>query len=267
MDSWNDKVAVVTGGASGIGAAFARLVSRNGGNVVICDTNVEAGLALADELGGQDKNVVFVRTDVCCLDDLTKALDGAAERYGRIDAMFNNAGIAAAGSVAELDEATFDKVVKTDLYSIFFGCKAALKHMEPAGKGAILNMSSVSGMYGDYGVSAYNAAKGGVINLSRAVALDYASKGIRVNVICPGTIETPLFATIDSVPGLGQAYINTVPAGRIGTSEEVAEVAAFLLSDKASYMTGAVITVDGGLTAKTGFPGISQFTEHLKNQF
>lgn len=265
MSDWNGRVALATGGASGMGAAFARIVVRDGGKVAICDLNEELGGKLVEELGAD--NCTFTRCDVSSFEDMTAFVDGSAAHYGRIDAMFNNAGIGGMGSVMDLDIATFDTVMKVDLYSVFYGCKAVLKHMLPTGKGAILNNASISGMFGDYGMTSYNTAKGGVINFSRALALDVANKGVRVNVVCPGTIDTPLFAGLKKAPSVFDTFVSNVPQGRIGVAEEVGEVAAFLLSDKASYMTGAVIPVDGGITCKTGFPDLAPFMEELQKAF
>jgi len=265
MAEYDGKVATITGGASGMGAAFARIVVREGGKVAICDLNEELGTKLVDELGA-DK-CTFTKCDVTSFEEMTAFVDGAAEHYGQIDAMFNNAGIGGIGTVMDLDPETFDNVIKVDLHSVFYGCKAVLKHMLPAGKGAILNNASISGMFGDYGMTSYNSAKGGVINLTRSLAVDVAKKGVRANVICPGTIDTPLFAGLKSAPSVFENFVAAVPQGRIGEPEEVAEVAAFLLSDKASYLTGAVIPVDGGITCTTGFPDLAPFMEELQKAF
>jgi meso-butanediol dehydrogenase / (S,S)-butanediol dehydrogenase / diacetyl reductase len=265
MADWDGKVALITGGASGMGAATARIVVRDGGKVGICDLSEDLGTALVDELGAD--NATFTKCDVSDFDEVTSFVDSAVDHFGKVDAMFNNAGIGGMGSVMDLDIETFDHVMKVDLYSVFYGSKAVLKHMVPAGKGAILNNASISGMLGDYGMTSYNTAKGGVINFSRALALDTAKHGIRVNVVCPGTIDTPLFAGLKKAPSVFDTFISNVPAGRIGEAEEVGEVAAFLLSDKASYMTGAVVPVDGGITCKTGFPDLAPFMEELQRAF
>ncbi len=265
MADFEGKVAAVTGGASGMGAAFARIIVREGGKIAIADLNEELGRAMVDELG--KGNATFTKTDVASFEDMTAFVDGAVERFGRLDAMFNNAGIGGMGTVADLDEATFDHVMKVDLYSVFYGSKAALKHMVAAGSGAIVNNASVSGMRGDYGMTSYNTAKGGVINMTRALALDFAKYGIRANVVCPGTVDTPLFAGLKKAPNVFEKFVESVPAGRIGRPEEIGEVAAFLASDKASYLTGAVIPVDGGVTCKTGFCDLAPFMEELQKAF
>ncbi|GGY98182.1 SDR family NAD(P)-dependent oxidoreductase [Novosphingobium colocasiae] len=265
MADWNGKVALITGGASGMGASVARIVVREGGKVGLCDLNEELGARMVDELGKD--NAVFHKTDVSSLEEMTAFVDGSVDHFGQVDAMFNNAGIGGMGSVIDLDEAGFERVIRVDLFSVFFGCKAVLKHMIPAGKGAILNNASISGMFGEYGMSSYAAAKGGVINLSRSIALDVARRGIRVNTLCPGTVDTPLFSGLKKAPSVFDTFVSNVPMGRIGAPDEIGEVAAFLLSDKASYLTGAVIPVDGGITCKTGFPDLAPFMEELQRAF
>lgn len=265
MGDFNGKVVLVTGGVSGMGAALARIVVREGGRIAIADLNDELGQAMVDELGKD--NASFARTDVSRFDEMTAFVDGAADRFGQVDGLFNNAGIGGMGSTVDLDEETLMNVIRVDLMSVFYGCKAALKHMLPAGKGAIVNNASVSGMLGDYGMSSYNMAKGGVVNYTRAAATDFAKKGVRMNTICPGTIDTPLFAGLKKAPSVFEQFVAAVPMGRIGQPEEVAEMVAFLLSDKASYMSGAVIPVDGGLTATTGFPDLAPHMEELQKAF
>lgn len=265
MADWSGKVVLITGGVSGMGASLARIVVRDGGRVALCDLNDELGAEMVSELGA-DK-ATYTTTDVSNLEAMTAFVDGAASHYGQIDALFNNAGIGGMGSVTDLSEEAFEKVIRVDLFSVFFGCKAVLRHMLPAGKGAILNNASVSGMLGDYGMSSYNTAKGAVVNLTRALAVDYARKGIRVNAICPGTIDTPLFAGLKKAPSVFENFVGIVPMGRIGQPDEIGEVASFLLSDRASYMTGAIVPVDGGITCTTGFPDLAPFMEELQRAF
>lgn len=265
MSNFTNKVALVTGGASGMGAAFARIIVRDGGKIAICDLNEELGNEIIAELG-PDK-ATFTRTDVSDFADMQAFVDGAAAHFGKIDIMFNNAGIGGMGSTGDLDPDTFRRVIEVDLFSVFYGCKAALPHMLKNGGGAIVNNASIAGMQGDYGMSAYNTAKGGVVNYTRALAVDYATQGIRANVVCPGTVDTPLFAGLKAAPSVFDNFIKAVPMGRIAAPEEIAEVAAFLASDAASYMTGAVIPIDGGVTATTGFPDLAPFMEELQRAF
>lgn len=263
--AFDGKVALVTGGASGIGAAFARTIVRDGGMIAIADLNADLGQSLVAELGTD--RAAFFRTDVAEQEDMNRFVDSAADHFGHIDILFNNAGIGGMGTTLDLDAATFRRVIEIDLFSVFYGCKAVLPHMLENGSGAIVNNASIAGMLGDYGMTAYNTAKGGVVNYTRALATDMSKSGIRVNAICPGCVDTPLFAGLKSAQSVFENFIRAVPMARIGRAEEVAEVAAFLASDKASYMTGTIIPVDGGITATSGFPDLAPFMETLQKSF
>jgi meso-butanediol dehydrogenase/(S,S)-butanediol dehydrogenase/diacetyl reductase len=154
----------------------------------------------------------------------------------------------------------WDHIIAVNLTSVFLCSRAAIPHLRRAGGGAIVNTASISGLFGDYGLAAYNASKGGVVTLTRAMALDHARESIRVNAVCPGPIDTPLLRQVlDAVPGMEESYRESVPLGRIGTPEDVAEAALFLASDAARYITGTTLVVDGGITAHTGQPSITAF--------
>lgn len=265
MTNLSGKVAVITGGASGMGAGTARVMVRAGAKVVLGDLNADLLAELCAELGAD--NAVGQVCDVSDEADVTRLVDAAAERFGRLDILFNNAGIGGLGSVVETSTDLWRKVLDVDLAAVFFGSRAAVPHMRAGGGGAIINNASVSGMFGDYGMASYCAAKGGVINLSRNMALDFARDGIRVNCICPGAIDTPLLSGMKAAPGLFDAFIRAVPMKRLGNPSEIGEVVAFLASDAASYVTGAVIPVDGGLTSKTGWPDLNDHMEELKAVF
>ena len=167
---------------------------------------------------------------------------------------FNNAGIGAFGKTPDLDPEVWLRTFAVDVHSVFYGCRAAIPLLRERGGGCIVNTASISGLAGDYGLSAYNAAKGAVVNYTRAVALEHARENIRVNAVCPGPVETPLAQSLLRHPRVAEAYARAIPMGRAGRAEEVAAVAAFLASDDASYVTGTMVVVDGGLLAATGQP-------------
>ena len=248
------KVAVITGGSSGIGAATARLLHEEGASVVIADLDSSNGTALVEELGSNSAR--FIATDVSDFVQVEALLNGAKATFGRLDVLFNNAGIGSFSSIPELATEDWRKVIAVDLDGVFYGIKAAIPIMRSQGGGVIINTASISGLAGDFGFAAYNAAKAAVINLTRTAAIDHAREGIRVNAVCPGPVDTPIIAAISQTPGLRAAWDKAVPMGRFARPEEIATVVAFLASDAASYMTGAAVPVDGGLTAHTGQPNL-----------
>jgi meso-butanediol dehydrogenase / (S,S)-butanediol dehydrogenase / diacetyl reductase len=265
MASLIGKVAVVTGGASGIGAAAVRLFVRDGAKVVIGDLNE----GLADELVGELGETVthFVRCDVSCEEQVQRLMSSATERFGRLDILFNNAGVGSFGSTMDISADQWRKVIDVDLNSVFYCSKAAIEIMQETGSGAIINNASISGIRGDYAMASYAAAKGGVINYTRNLAVDLAAYGIRVNAVCPGAVDTPAMAGLAKVPGILNAVKEASPMKRMGSSDEVAEVVAFLASDAASYVNGAIIPVDGGISAGTGLPNFNNFLGQISENF
>lgn len=255
------RVAVVTGGASGIGAATARLLLARGAAVVIADLASSQGAALAAELG---QSALFVPTDVASGNSVEALMQAAQARFGRLDILFNNAGIGSFAATPDLAPEEWHRVIATDLDSVFYGCRAAIPLMRAQGGGAIVNTASASGLAADYHFAAYNAAKAAVINFTRAVAIDHAREGIRANAVCPGPVETPILAGISAIPEVRAAWHEAVPMGRFASPEEIAEVVAFLVSDAASYVTGAAIVVDGGLGAHTGQPNLPKLLAGLQ---
>jgi meso-butanediol dehydrogenase/(S,S)-butanediol dehydrogenase/diacetyl reductase len=252
------KVALITGAASGIGAATARRLHAEGARLVLGDLQAEALAALAKSVDPSGRSLLARELDVADRAQVESFVKAGAERFGRLDVLFNNAGIGAYGLTPDLDPEVWKRTIEVDLHSVFYGCRAAIPHLRRAGGGAIVNTVSISGMSGDYGLAAYNAAKGAVLNYTRTLAIDHACDGIRVNAVCPGPIDTPLAKLLLANETIAREYRERIPMGRVGTAEEVASVVAFLISDDAAYVTGAAIVVDGGLTAATGQPNFTR---------
>ncbi|AXE65115.1 3-oxoacyl-ACP reductase [Hyphomonas sp. CACIAM 19H1] len=251
---FENKVAVITGAASGIGAATARLLAREGAHVVLADLNDNGGASIAADLGA---TAMAIKCDVSSAGDIEALIKAAVDRHGRIDILFNNAGIGSFGTSVEIQPAEWERVIAVDLHSVYYACHFAIPHM-PRG-GAIVNTASISGMGGDYRFAAYNAAKGAVINYTRALAVDHARDGIRVNALCPGLVDTPITAGAQQLPGLKEEWESRIPLGRAAQPEEMASVVAFLASEDASYVTGTIMVADGGTTAHTGQPEVARF--------
>jgi NAD(P)-dependent dehydrogenase (short-subunit alcohol dehydrogenase family) len=250
------KVAVVTGGALGIGQAAAQAMAQEGARVVIGDINDEAGQQTVAEIKAAGGEALFRHCDVAVTAEVEALINTAVEQYDTLDILVNNAAVALAGSVVEISEETWNRVLNTNLTSVWRGMKFAIPHMIKTGGGSIINIGSVQGLLGFSGWSAYAAAKGGVAALTRQAAVDYAPHNIRINVIAPGTIMTPMNERIFEEAEDPQALIdnwNSLHAlGRFGQPREVADAVVFLASDEASFITGDVLRVDGGMTIKGG---------------
>lgn len=246
MAKLQDKVVVITGGISGIGKASAELFASEGAKLVLVDLDETKGKEVVSELEDKGHGAIFVQADVTSEEDAKNVFSKAVEKHGQIDVLFNNAGIGASKPTHEVSFEEYRKTVNVDLDGVFLFAQNAIKQMrnQPNG-GVIVNTASMYGWIGAPGSAAYNAAKGGVVNLTRSLGVEYASENIRVNALCPGYIDTPIIPEEMKAP-LRQA----TPMGRLGLSEEMAKAALFLASDDSSFMTGQSLIVDGGFTAQ-----------------
>jgi NAD(P)-dependent dehydrogenase (short-subunit alcohol dehydrogenase family) len=246
------KVAVITGASSGIGKATALLFGDEGASVVVADRDELRGEQVAQTIRGRGAQALFAKTDVSKPEDVQAMIRAAVVAYGRLDVIFNNAGIE-----GEMNKPTADctlenwhRVIDINLTGVFLGMKYAIPEMLKNGGGSIINNASVAGLVGFAGIPAYCASKGGVIQLTRCAAMEYATQGIRVNVICPGVIWTPMVERATGGTAEAEAAFKAMePVGRFGTAEEIAKMALFLACDDASFCTGAPFIVDGGFVA------------------
>ena len=267
MGRLDGKVAVVTGGASGIGEGTVRLFANEGCRVVIADIQDRKGETLADTLGGA---AVYQRTDVSQEDEVEQAVQRALDEYGRLDCMFNNAGLAGAGGpIEEIATDNYDSLMSVLLRGVFLGMKHAAPVMKAQGSGSIISTASVAGLRAGYGGHVYSAAKAAVIHLTRTVAMELGESGIRVNCICPGGIATPifrpLFGDVDDatvVEAIKSRLTDRQPIKRGGLPEDIANAALWLASEEASFVTGHALVVDGGLT---GGPLWSEVRQRLSD--
>ena len=247
-----DRVAIVTGAASGIGAATARAFGAEGARVVIADVDAEQGAAVAREIGGR-----FEPVDVADAGAVERLIRTTASGEGRLDVLVSNAFATVVGPLESLDVDGWRWTLEVTLTAGFTALRAAAPLMRAQRSGSVVNVASISGLGGDRGLAAYNAAKAGVINLTRTAALELASSGVRVNAVCPGLVDTPpLRRAFQIAPDRRHVAEAAIPLGRLARPEEIARVILFLASDDASYVTGAAIVVDGGLTAWTGIPDL-----------
>jgi cyclopentanol dehydrogenase len=245
------KVAIISGGARGMGAAEAKLFAREGAKVIICDVLEDEGRQTEAEINEVGGDAVFVKLDVTSQDEWENAVNTAIERFGKLDILVNNAGIIVQSTIEDMTVELWDKVMNVNAKGVFLGTKTAIPHMKEAGGGSIVNISSISGIVGQDNVNAgYNASKGAVRIFTKAAAVQYAKENIRVNSIHPGPIATPMTAEGRADPERVALTAERTPLGRYGEPEEVANAVLFLASDEASYVTGSEIVVDGGYTAQ-----------------
>ena len=246
------KVALITGGASGMGKVASQLFADEGAKVVLTDVSDATGGATASEIGASGGQALYVHADVSKESDAKAMVDATIERFGRLDILYNNAGVmmSADGSVDTTEESVWDTTLAINVKGVAFGCKFGVPAMIASGGGSIINVASfVAWMGAATSQTAYTASKGAVLAMTREIAVEYARKGIRCNALCPGPIDTPLLAELLSDPVRRQRRLVHIPMGRLGQAEELARAALFLASDDSSFMTGTSLIVDGGITA------------------
>ncbi|NWF90679.1 MAG: glucose 1-dehydrogenase [Ignavibacteriaceae bacterium] len=252
---FENKVAMVTGGSMGIGSAVSKLLAKRGARVLIVDRAQVEGLETTRMINSTGGVAAFVKADVSNLEDCQAAVQKALDFFGRLDIVSNNAGIQRYGTVESTPEKEWDEVMNINLKSVFYVCKSAIPHLKKT-KGTIVNMTSVQAFATQRGVAAYTTSKHALIGLTKSMAIDYAYDGIRVNCVAPGTVDTPMLqyaASLDPNPeSVYEACKNMHPLGRIANPDEIAEVVAFLASERASFVTGACYLVDGGLLLPIG---------------
>jgi cyclopentanol dehydrogenase len=247
MGRLDGKVALITGAARGQGETEARLFAQEGAKVVLTDVLVEQGQQVVASICTTGGEAIFLQLDVSNPDEWHEVVRHTVQTYGRLDILINNAGIAQRAGLLETSVTDWDRLMDINLKGVFLGMKYALPAMLERGGGAVINISSTSGIVGFPGGTAYHAAKGGVRLLTKVVAAEFATRGIRVNSIHPGIVETPM--TDNMAPQRMQLLLERTPMGRKGQPLEIAYGALFLASDEASFMTGAELVIDGGMTA------------------
>lgn len=256
---FNGKVAIITGAGNGIGRAAAMTFAKYGAKVVAVDRDGKAAEATAGSIKQQGGDALAVTADVSKSSEVQAYVKAALDKYGRIDCFFNNAGIEGkVASTMDYDEAMFDQVIGVNVKGVFLGMRHVLPAMVKQGTGAIVNTASVAGLMASPGMSAYVASKHAVIGLTKTAAQEVAGKGVRVNAVCPGPVDTRMIHSLEAMinpsdpAGTGQRYQASIPSGRYSTPEEIANMVVFLCSDLASNTTGGQFVVDGGRSTGAG---------------
>ncbi len=256
MQGLKDKVAIVTGGGQGIGHAITLRLAREGTDVVIADLNAETATAVAGEVQAAGRNAMAVRTDVAQAKDRKALVEAALSTFGKIDILVNNAGIIRISAPLEVTEEEWYLIQAVNVKGTYFTCQAVLPHMLERGSGRIVNLASIAAKAGSIAWIHYNVSKASVVALTRNLAIAYGKRGINVNCVCPGIVETEMWAKIEReagpLLGLGpgeftQTRLNTIALGRLEKPEDVGDAVAFLCSDDARYITGQAINVEGGI--------------------
>jgi NAD(P)-dependent dehydrogenase (short-subunit alcohol dehydrogenase family) len=254
VERLHEKVAIITGAARGIGRAAALLFAQEGARVALADLDEIKGEETAFLIRSKGGQAEFYKTNLIKSDQVANLIDNTCKKFGKIDILYNNAGINHFAKVTDTNEADWDKVMQVNVKSVFLTCKYALQVMTKQGSGVILNTASAAALVGLRNLAVYTASKGAVLQLTRNIALDYAQYGIRANAICPGVTSTEMTEQVimsDSDPVAARArFDRVIPRGSMATPSEIANVALFLVSDESSYITGAAIPADGGYTAE-----------------
>lgn len=245
------KVALVTGGASGIGRAIVLALAREGAKVVVSDVDVEGGQQTARQVGEQGGDASFCMADVSRSEDCRLLVSHAVKTYGRLDIACNNAGIGGdLAPTADYPDEAWERVIAVNLSGVFFGLKHQIAQMRQQGGGSIVNIASILGRVGFANAPAYTAAKHGVVGLTKTAALEYAASGIRINSVGPAFIHTPMIERLESDAATNKELVGLHPLGRFGTPEEVAELVLWLASPRASFVTGSYYAIDGGYLSR-----------------
>jgi NAD(P)-dependent dehydrogenase (short-subunit alcohol dehydrogenase family) len=248
----NEKTVIVTGGGAGMGLATAHAFAREGADVVVAELDPERAEVAAGQIEAAGGSAIGVAVDVADRSGVERLVEKAVSTYGGVDALVNNAGLTLFRPLLEMTEDDWDRILAVNLKASFLTTQAVVASMKERGGGAIVNIASIAGLQGMADHSAYCASKAGLVNLTRALALELGPIGIRVNCICPGVVETPMLRSVTGgLPGTGELPWKS-PIGRIGRPEEVAEVSVFFCSERASYVSGAVVTADGGTSSGPG---------------
>ena len=251
------KVAVVTGGTSGIGRDTAVLFAKSGAKVIVAGRREREGNETIELIRAAGGDGLFVKTDVSKASEVDALIQKTVEKFGRLDLAFNNAGIEGVWvPIARQSEEDWDRTIDINLKGVWLCLKYEIRQMlKQGGGGAIVNMSSVTGLVGAGGAAAYSASKHGVIGLTKSAALETAKSGIRINAVCPAVIETPMGKRLFSAPAVHKSVLNSHPIGRFGRPQEIAEAVVWMCSDRASFMTGQCLVLDGGFLAGPNSPG------------
>ncbi|KKQ17964.1 MAG: Short-chain dehydrogenase/reductase SDR [Berkelbacteria bacterium GW2011_GWA1_36_9] len=250
MSRLQNKVAIITGAGSGIGRAMAEVFAKEGAKVIVADYKPEGGQETIKNIIDAGGQAEFVQADVSKSNEVEAMVKVAVEKFGGLDILVNNAGVALMADLANTTDEIWQKTIDVDLKGVFLGVKFAVPEMEKRGKGKIINTASIAGLVGFQGITAYCAAKGGVVNMTKEMALDLASKKINVNAIAPGIIKTAMTTDILKDPKMAEGMLAQTPIGRLGEPEDIAYAALYLASDESDFVTGHTLVVDGGWIAK-----------------